>query len=79
MSVFVWIGVGLGGLLLLSLLAGLAISRILGTIGHEIAQLLEAEPWASAPLTRDTERLPEAPQIGSGASARNLASRSTRR
>jgi hypothetical protein len=52
MSVLVWLGVGLAGLLAVSLLVGLAIARMLGTIGDEIAQLLETEPWTSAPLTR---------------------------
>ena len=50
-----WIVPGVVGLLASSLLIGIAIARILGTIGGEIADLLEAEPWASARLTRETE------------------------
>ena len=51
----IWIVAGVVGLLASSLLFGFAIARILGTIGGEIADLLEAEPWASARLTRETE------------------------
>ena len=46
---------GLVGLFASSLLIGFAIARILGTIGGEIAELLEADPWASTRLTRETE------------------------
>jgi hypothetical protein len=79
MSVLVWIGVGLSGLLALSLLVGLAIARILGTIGDEIGQLLEAEPWTSAPLTREGEVLAAAREINPGASAHDRRSHSSRR
>ena len=54
-GVMIWIVPGVVGLLASSLLFGFAIARILGTIGGEIANLLEAEPWASARLTRETE------------------------
>ena len=74
---FVWIGVGLAGLLALSFLVGLAIARILGTIGDQIALLLEAEPWTSAPLTRELERSAEVTQIAFAAHAREQRSRSS--
>jgi hypothetical protein len=54
-GVLIWIVPGVVGLLASSLLIGVAIARILGTIGEEIAELLEAEPWTSARLTRGTE------------------------
>jgi hypothetical protein len=54
-GVMIWIVPGVVGLLASSLLIGITIARILGTIGEEIAELLEAEPWASAQLTRETE------------------------
>lgn len=79
MTVWVWIGVGLAGLLAASLLVGLAIARILGTIGDELAQLLEAEPWTSAPLTREGEVLAAAWEIDSDASARDRRSHSSHR
>jgi hypothetical protein len=54
-EIWIWIVPGVVGLLGASLLIGIAIARILGTIGEEIAELLEAEPWTSARLTRETE------------------------
>ena len=51
----IWIVPGVVGLFASSLLIGFAIARILGTIGGEIAELLEADPWTSTQLTRETE------------------------
>jgi hypothetical protein len=79
MSVLVWIGIGLAGLLAFSMLVGLAIARILGAIGEEIAQLAEAEPWTSAPLTREGEVLADAREIDPRASAHDRRSHSSRR
>jgi hypothetical protein len=64
--VWAWIGVGVAGLLGLSLLVGLAVALVLGSVGAEIAQLLEADGWTSASLTRDPEGLVEAPQSALG-------------
>jgi hypothetical protein len=77
MTLWLWIGVGLAGLLAVSLPVCLAIARILGTISDEIAQLLEAEPWTSAALTRETERSAEVMQIDFAAHARHRRSRSS--
>jgi hypothetical protein len=76
MTVWLWIGVGLAGLLAVSLLVGLAIARILGTIGDELAQLLEVEQWTSAPLTREMERSAEVTQIAFAPHARHRRSHS---
>jgi hypothetical protein len=54
-GVMIWIVPAVVGLLVSSLAIGIAVARILGTIGEEIADLLEAEPWSSARLTRETE------------------------
>jgi hypothetical protein len=54
-GVMIWIVPGVVGLFASSLLIGFAIARILGTIGGEIAELLEADPWTSTQLTRETE------------------------
>jgi hypothetical protein len=78
MTLWMWIGAGLAGMLALSLLIGAAIARILGMIGEEIAELVEAEPWTSAPLTRETEVLAAAREIGSGATAHDRRSHSSR-
>jgi hypothetical protein len=57
MSVWVWIAIGAGSLIAFSLLVGLVIARILGSIGREVSHVLEAEAeaWATAPLTHATE------------------------
>jgi hypothetical protein len=44
--------VGVGSFLGLSLLIGLALARILGTIGREITGLYETDDWAMLPPTR---------------------------
>jgi hypothetical protein len=77
MTLWVWIAVGVGGLLSLSLLVGFAIARILGTIGHEIERALEAEPWTSAPLTREHKTLAEVPRIAAEARPARRRSRSS--
>jgi hypothetical protein len=55
MSVWVWIAIGAGSLIGFSLLVGLVIARILGSIGREVSLVLEAEAWATAPLTHATQ------------------------
>jgi hypothetical protein len=52
MPMWVWIAIGLGSFLGLSLLVGLALARILGTIGRQISELYETEQWAMQPPTR---------------------------
>jgi hypothetical protein len=53
----VWIVIGLGPLLALLLLVGLALARILGTIGRRISELYEGDEWALPPtrLSKDVE------------------------
>ena len=65
-------------MLVLSLLIGVAIARILGMIGEEIAELVEAEPWMSAPLTREPEVLAAALEVGTRADLGDRRSRSSR-
>ena len=79
MSIWAWIGVGVVGLSVLSLVVGLVIARILGRIGEEVAQLLDTEPWASAPLTRegDTAAQPRA-EDDAAPHAHDQSSRSNR-
>jgi hypothetical protein len=57
---------------------GLVIARILGMIGADITELVEAEPWTSAPLTRETEVSVAISEIVSGADARGRRSHSSR-
>jgi hypothetical protein len=76
MTAWMWIGTGVAGVLALSLLLGVATARILGRIGEDVAELLESEPWTSAPLTRETERLVTAREMGSGAEPHDRRSHS---
>jgi len=55
MSVWAWIGVGVGALLISSVVIALGIGAVLARIGDEVTQLLEMERWTSAPLTRSPE------------------------
>jgi hypothetical protein len=58
LSVWIWIAVGTGSFLVLSLLVGLVVAAILGNIGRRVSELFETEDWALAPPTRaqgDTE------------------------
>jgi hypothetical protein len=72
-----WIETGVAAALALSLFIGVATARILGAIGEDIAELLEAEPWTSASLTRETQVLAPARDLGSGAYARGRRSQSS--
>ena len=47
-----WIMIGVGSFLGLSLMIGLVLGRILGTIGREISGLYETDDWAMLPPTR---------------------------
>ena len=48
-----WIMIGVCSYLGLSLLIGLVLGRILGTIGREISELYETDDWAMLPATRE--------------------------
>jgi hypothetical protein len=77
MTVWGWIVVAATAFAGLSIVAGLVIARILGSISAGPNQILENEGWTSAPLTRDTEQS-EAPRIGFGGRAPDRRSRSSR-
>ena len=51
---WVWIVIGVGSFLGLSLLVGLGLAAILGTIGRQISELHEPDDWAMLPPTRDS-------------------------
>jgi phosphate/sulfate permease len=51
-SLWDWIVVGIGSFLVLSLLVGLAVAAVLGSIGRKVSELYETEEWALAPLSR---------------------------
>ena len=49
---WVWIVIGVGSFLGLSLLVGLGLAAILGSIGREISELHKTDDWAMLPPTR---------------------------
>jgi hypothetical protein len=59
MPMWTWIMIGVGSFLGLSLLIGLGLARILGTIGREIGGLYETEDWAMLPPTRSAKDVKE--------------------
>jgi hypothetical protein len=52
MPMWIWIMIGVSSSLGFWLAIGLALARILGTIGREIGGLYETEDWALLPPTR---------------------------
>ena len=59
---WVWIMIGVGSFLGLSLLMGFALARILGTIGRQIGGLYESEDWTMLPPTRASNVKEEHPE-----------------
>jgi hypothetical protein len=52
MPMWVWIVIGVGSFLGLSLVVGFALAAILGTIGRQISELHQTDDWAMLPPTR---------------------------
>jgi hypothetical protein len=59
MPMWVWIVIGVGSFLGVSLLVGFALAAILGTIGRQISQLHETDDWAMLPPTRASKEVME--------------------
>lgn len=59
MPMWVWIAIGLGSFLGLSLLVGFALARVLGAIGRQLSELYETEGWATVPPTRASKEVEE--------------------
>jgi hypothetical protein len=53
MPLWAWTLIGATTVILLSALVGLAVGAILGSITREVSELLEMEPWSSAPLRHE--------------------------
>jgi hypothetical protein len=58
MPMWVWIAIGLGSFLCLSLLVGFALAR-LGMIGRQISEFYETGIWATLPPTRASKDVKE--------------------
>ena len=52
MSIGVWFAIGAAALVMLSVVVGLLIAAILGSLGRSVSELLEAESCSLMPLTR---------------------------
>jgi len=52
MSIWTWLAIGTTAFIGVPAVIGLGVGRILGQITHEVTELLEAEEWNGAPLTR---------------------------
>ena len=54
MSTWLWVGVGVAGFLILSLLASLALAAVLGAVSRRLeAEVGEDELWAISSLSRE--------------------------
>lgn len=49
---WVWIAVGLGSVLGVSVVVAFALARVHGVIGRQLSEFHEAEHWATLPPTR---------------------------
>jgi hypothetical protein len=52
MAAWAWIMMGAASVLTVSVVVGLALAAILGRISSEVSELLELEPWRTAPPRR---------------------------
>jgi hypothetical protein len=59
MLMWLWIAIGLGAGLLVSVVVGLAVAAVLGAIGREISELYESETWTTLPPTRSARDVKE--------------------
>jgi hypothetical protein len=72
MSIWVWLAVGMAAFIVLPILFGLTVGRILRQVAQDVNDLLEAEEWSGAPLTRALEAPPEMPSSNWAASRESL-------
>jgi flagellar biosynthesis component FlhA len=59
MPMWMWIVIGLGSFLGLSLLVGFALARVLGTIGVQLSEMHEREDWTNLPPARASKDVEE--------------------
>lgn len=58
---WVWIAIGVGSLILVSLLVGFAFARALGAMARDAAALYEDDFWSSLPPTRMPDQVEQVP------------------
>jgi hypothetical protein len=57
-SWWLWVVIGAGAFLVLSVAVSIVLAVILGRIGSEVSQLIETEVWTNAPLEREALEVP---------------------
>jgi hypothetical protein len=61
-SWWLWVVIGAGAFLVLSVAVSIVLAAILGRIGSEVSQLIETDVWTDAPLEREALEVLEVPQ-----------------
>jgi len=74
MSVWAWLAIGTGAFFGIALVVGFGIATILGRISQDVTDLLEAEVWCAAPLTRALEAPPDVPATAPASGRESLRS-----
>jgi hypothetical protein len=74
-SWWLWVVIGAGGFLVLSVAVSIVLAAILGRIGGEVSQLIETEVWTNAPLEREALEVPPRMEAPSSRSEHAAASR----
>jgi len=54
-TVWLWLAIGAVSVAAFSLLVGLLVAKVLGSVGRSVTEVLEAEARTSAPLTQSRE------------------------
>lgn len=72
MSIWAWLAIGTGSFLGLTVVVGLGLARVLGQISRDATELLEAEAWSAAPLTRALDAPAEVPESSPSAGHESL-------
>jgi hypothetical protein len=58
-SWWLWVVIGAGAFLVLSVAVSIVRAAILGRIGSEVSQLIETDVWTDAPLEREALEVPQ--------------------
>jgi hypothetical protein len=74
---WLWVVIGAGAFLVLSVAVSIVLAAILGRIGSEVSQLIETDVWTDAPLEREALEVPRS--VGAPPSRSEHAAPSRRR
>jgi hypothetical protein len=59
MPMWVWVAIGVGSFLGLSILLAFGFARFLGMLGRQVSEMYETENWAALPPTRASKEAKE--------------------